>query len=172
MQEFLGRSLRSARAGVSGPQVFPSQCPSVVRLWTPTGSTPECPRSLRSPGVSGLSTSSSSRHKRGASLDSCPEVPRRVLGVSGVARVSGLWTPESPVRPSQAQEDAGVGRLWTPPRKIPGRSPEYPVGPKSPPLGRPESPVWPGDSKFPELGRVSELHRSLQPSQCPTARNG
>ena len=67
-----------------------------------------------------------------------------------------LWTPESPVSPLQAKEDASVGSYGMVHRMCTGWSPE------SPPPKRPESPVWPGDSKFPELGGVPSLHRSLQ----------
>ena len=81
------------------------------------GSSTESPefRSLRpqDTGVYALSASSLSRLKCGALLDSCPEVPRRVPEVSGRTGVSGLWTPESPVKPgvSKLPELDGVSGL-------------------------------------------------------------
>ena len=96
--------------------------------------------------------------KFGAPLDSYPKVPRMVPGVFGVVGVSGLWTPESPVCLPRALEDTTVVRYWIGHRRYTGRTPE------SPPPWTPESPVWPGDSKVPESGGVSGLHRSLRPS--------
>ena len=78
-----------------------------------------------------------------------------VPGVSGMAGVSGLWTPESLICLHRALEDTSMVRYSIGHRRYTGRTPESPVWPESPPPWTPESPVWPGNSKVPELGGVS-----------------